>query len=271
MQIADLKHQVNQLQCNLSNRVSEVQSSVQNISSEVYRQLEKEASLLADSGWNYGEVNLDDYTVELQCSISPKEYQPEVTEAVLVSEAGEYPMTLENGAYIAKIEIPIFEESQVLKVQFREDGLVRTEALNWYLSPRYECLPTAFVESGGWSFSRNEDVWVLDLNGEVNIFLENKGGKFRAEEILLIQCIDGEEISREELPMEQMSAPDYYCELEKKIEVPFGCTFDLYIEVVDNYGLHHRNWLEHKIVDDAGNPVDENHDWWYGGEGRRYF
>lgn len=49
------------------------------------------------------------------------------------------------------------------------------------------------MESGGWSFSRNEDVWVPDLNGEVNIFLENKGGKFRAEEILLIQCIDGEE------------------------------------------------------------------------------
>ena len=271
VQISDLKQQVNHMRNDISNRISNVENSVQNISSEVYRQLEKEASLLADSQWEYGDVNMEDHTVMLRCSVCPKEYQPEVTKAVLLCGSEEYLMTLENGAYITDIRIPVFEESKVDQVQFCEAGVVRTEALNWYLSPRYECLTTVYADfSGTGSFSKNENVYVLDMSGDVNLYIESKGGNFHAEKIYLAEYIDEKEISREEIQAEQMSAMDYYYALEKKREVPFGCTYDLYIEVVDNYGLHHRNRLEHKAIDSEGNLVDADLEWWHGAEGSIY-
>ena len=95
VQIADLKQQVQNLSNDLTHRMSNVENSVQSISGEVYRQLEKEASLLADSAWSYGDVDLDTCTVEFQCSVSPKEYQPDVTKAVLLTGTGEYPMSLD--------------------------------------------------------------------------------------------------------------------------------------------------------------------------------
>lgn len=271
VQIADLKQQMQNLSNNLTHRMSDVENSVQNISSKIYRQLEKEASLLADSAWSYGDVDLDTYTVEFQCSVSPKEYQPEVTKAVLLTGTGEYPMSLENGVYTVKADVPIFEESQVMTVQFHENGVIRTEALDWYLNPRYECLPTAYADfSGGSSFYMEDVIRILDMDGELNINLESKGGKYKAEKFYLLQYIDGKEISREELSMEQESAQCYYLPWQRKFEVPFGCTYAIYVEVVDNLGLRHRIQMEGKTLDEEGEVVEDERDWWLYGEGSLY-
>ena len=89
-QVAALKKQVTQLQTNLSSQISRVDSSVQGISSQVCYQLEKEASLLSDSSYEYGSFDEASQSVLLDCSVTPKEFSPENTQAFLVVvEVGE--------------------------------------------------------------------------------------------------------------------------------------------------------------------------------------
>lgn len=218
VQIGSLKREIQNLQNNLGSRISDVEYSVNNISSSVYQQLEREASLVTNTEWIYGEMDLENYTILLHCTVSPKEYQPGVTEAVLISCQTEYPMILENGVYTADIQIPLFEETRIDQVQFREDGTVRTELLDWYLSPREQGVMNVYMDfAGGTSFGKEGDQFVLEMDGTVNLYTERKGDRFEIETVYLVEQIDEKESTREEIQVQQNSAMEYEFQIHKRV------------------------------------------------------
>lgn len=125
-------------------------SSVQAIYSTVGSQLERGASLLAGKEFRYeGEPDLANRTARLRCTVTPKEFSPDRTGATLYWSGGEAAMTLEQGAFSAVLELPLFSESSVSRVTFSQDGTLRTEALDWYFSPRTELLPCFYASFDG--------------------------------------------------------------------------------------------------------------------------
>ena len=78
-QISSLKRETQNLRNHLGNKISALENSLMNSTGYMETLLEKEASILAKAEWNYGELNREDYAVEISCHITPKEFHPEKT------------------------------------------------------------------------------------------------------------------------------------------------------------------------------------------------
>ena len=141
LHIYDLRQQILNSENNLRNYLYNVESSIDSIYYNIDTMLFEQATLLADSNWNYGEADIDAKSATIQCSVAPKEYRPDTTTAILICNDTEYPMALKNGEYTLALPLALFDESIISKVLFIDNGTVRTEALDWYITPRYEFLP----------------------------------------------------------------------------------------------------------------------------------
>lgn len=273
-QINHLKEQLQSLESNVSHNISNMESSISSIYSNIDMKLEEQSNLLANSDWTFGDPDIEDGTVKVKCTVSPKEYRPEGTRAILMCNGTEYPMLLENREYTVVIPISLFEESHVSKVQFIEDDTVYTENLDWYLSPRYDYLPMVYANFAGSADGKVKGgSYVKSYDGIIDINIEQEGDMVDVQSITMIECINEKETTRTEIPLSTTTStgesvnsienPAYfYYDLDKSVEILFNNTYSIYIEVVDSYNLHYRVLIDYEAIGDNGEPIDD-FEWWY--------
>lgn len=273
-QIADLRNEVRNKYGNISSQISNLNNQVMNISSNVSSTLEREASILAGMNYELKDPDIENLTVTLDASVTPKEYSESRTFATLYVGDDAYPMTREGGTFKASIKLPIFEQSVVTKVSFREGDTVRTEALNWWVDPREEAIVRTYANfGGGWSAEGDAEsrIQTIDINGSIDVDIYNKTGSYitKAEVVYLI---DGETVKTEiaELQNDNPREDENFWDsipIEDSIEVPYGSTLDICSVITDNYGLRHVNIAERIHVNDEGSMHDPEEDWiWRAGE-----
>ena len=289
-QISGLKQQLQNLDNNMNNRFSGVERMehiVNNIYANIDNRLSEQADLLASSGWKPSEVDIVAKTATIQCAVAPKEYRPDSTAAILICNDVQYPMTLQNGEYIVSLPLPLFENSAVSKVLFVDDGMVRTQSLDWDIYPRYNFLPDVTVQFMGEGSGKVKDgMFVWKMKGDAEIHVTQKGKIAAVQSISLITYIAGGETARTDIPLntkpsargntmlaeraeyEVVTPSDFYYPMDTSFEVPFNSTLELIVEVVDSYGLHYRGTLYHIDVDGSGRPQDTG--WWNGAESSIY-
>ena len=136
-QINGLKNEIEVLRSSLSGQISTVNSSVIDIYSNIDSKLKNEASLITASGYDYEELDVENGLVNMRIHITPKQYSPDKTEVSVYINENRYEMTLLNGDFVLDTKVPIFEDSTVSKAVFTEDGIIKTESLDWYFSPLY--------------------------------------------------------------------------------------------------------------------------------------
>lgn len=243
IQILSLRDQISSLQSNLNSQISDVNGSVQDIYSNVDDLLKKEASLLSEARWEYGDVDLEAKTVTLKCSVTAKEYSPDRTQASLTCGEEAYPMTLKNGTFTAEIPLPLFSSADVFHVVFADDDVRRTENLGWSFSPRYDFLPNVSAQYSGSMTSRGDG---YQRKGEVYVDVDT-GAPAEIRSITLVETLDGKIKGTKEMELEEPKG-DYYwhasCPIDKTYKIPAGSVQELYVEVVDGYGLHYRTLVD---------------------------
>ena len=284
-QIYDLKTRLYNYENNLSNWFSNLNNNVNNVYSVIDNRLTEQASILAGGTWEFGEVNIAKKTVDISCRVAPKEYRADSTEAVLILNGKEYPMTLKNGEYTAELKLSLFEDSIISKVLFIDGGVTRTEALDWYITPRYDFLPGMITNfSGNSNGSKKDGIYTLKYNGEMEIYLQQKGENNSIKAISMLEFIDGKETARTDIPLSTTPAPKkgvsysqpatpidhsfvnyfYTFGSEAAFDVPFGSTLELFIEVTDSYGLRYRVIFEYLSLDEDGNQTEQSGHFWRG-------
>lgn len=142
MKVSFLENKIQDLRTEMNSQFFQVSDEVRNITSNVRMAMEEQSNLLSQQSWEYGEIKVDNKEVELLFSVFPKEYSPKDTKASVIYNGTEYPMGFEGNQFTVTMNIPLFEDSLIERVVFQENGVVRTQALNLSLSPRYDCLPT---------------------------------------------------------------------------------------------------------------------------------
>lgn len=278
--ISDLQDKIRQLENNLNNNISMMQSNQNNAISYMEQMMEKEASILTDTQFSLGELNVADRTFVLSGNITPKEHQPGVTEAFLTINGKAYPMELVNGSYTIQLDLPLFEQVKVDKIEFHEGDVIRTETLDEQWSPRYELLPSVYGRLGGSGRgSAANGIYTWHRDGEIRISVEGKGQTIDVRSVSLIEELDGKEVARTEIPLtstesnrNEEPAPEpvpesgftvrgsetFYHEIHRNFEIPFGSTLELIVEVADGNGLCYQTVLEHWSVDENGKDVDSD-------------
>ena len=174
VKIGWLQNDIQNLKNTVNNNRSMLQSSIDSISSNVRYEMEQANNLLSDSSWNTGGLDVENKTATLYCYVVPKVYNPEKTFATIIHNGNEVPMTLENGRYVAEFAVSLFDDCNIENVQFREDGTIRTQQLNWMLNPRYDLVPTAYVYYSGESKQNYEGEKITrSYKGAVEIDFEH--------------------------------------------------------------------------------------------------
>lgn len=254
-QIYELKNEVRYLQGNINGYMSNIQNDINNITYNIQRTIEREANLLSDSGWeanNWENVNITENKVTVECYVVPKEYSLENTKAYIYCNDTAFPMTLENGRFVTDVTMPIFTDSYIEKVQFEENGTIRTEKLDWWFTPKTDILPIFYANAGGYSIHYKDDFALLKYNGYVDLHVEHNGkGYERTAEFIVL--VDGKEEWRKTIdlvsPVHSNKYADMYdIEISKDFEVKYGSTVETRVELKDSYGLTHSCPLENLTI-----------------------
>ena len=279
--ISNLQGEIRQMENRLNSSISNVQSNQSNAIAYMQQLMEQEASILAHTDFSLSELDFANKTFVLNGSVTPKEHQPGVTEAFLTVNGKACPMQLTNGVYTLRLDLPLFEEARVDKVEFREGDVIRTETLEKQWSPRYELLPqvNGRLSGSGRGFAAN-GVYTWQREGEVHISVEGKGQVIDVRSVTLVEELDGVEIARTQIPLtstesnrgnnakEEPAPPTsgtqvngtetFYHTVDRAFDIPFGSTLELIAEVTDGNDLHYRVVLEHWAIDESGMPVDDH-------------
>lgn len=303
--IVALEDQLRMTENHLTNQVQQLRSDMNNLRYNIQSTLEEQASLLADHRWEYGEADMENQTVELHCSVTPKEFSAGSTTATLVTGEQEHPMELQNGSFVTTLDLPLLANESDWKVLFRNGNTVRTELLDWYLSPRYDYLPALHADISGSSYlntNTKEKVSVYTRDQQIHIDIEATV-PFGVQSAAIIEVLDGKEVKRTPITLNPGTVYDeveaasglftesevsvavsedgtevydrtsyyYYDMLTDPIEIPFGSTLEIFVEVVDSYGLYHRVKIDHQSIDNTGGLVHDEDEWmWRGSEGLIY-
>lgn len=278
--ISNLQGEIRQMENRLNSSISNVQSNQSNAIAYMQQLMEKEASILTHTDFSLGELDLANKTFVFSGSVTPKEHQPGVTEAFLTVNGKAYPMQLANGVYTIQLDLPLFEEARVDKVEFHEGDVIRTETLDKQWSPRYELLPQINGRlSGSGRGSAANGVYTWHREGEIRVSVEGKGQAIDVRSVAILEVLDGSEVARTEIPLtstksnrNEEPAPEpvpesgftvrgsetFYHEIDRDFNIPYGSTLELAVEVVDGNGLRYRTVLEHWSVNEKGENVDDD-------------
>jgi len=260
VKISGLQNEVRRLQNDVNNSQSMLQSSINSISSNVSYEMEQANNLLSDSSWSTGGLDIQNKTAVFSCYVVPKVYNPEKTAATIIYNGTEVPMTLENGRYVAEFAVPVFDDCNIDNVQFREDGTIRTQQLNWRINPRYDMIPAAYMYYTG-SSSQNykkEDI-TRTYKGAVEIDFEHKGFAGEIKDVEIVLLLNGEEEWRCTPVLEEHHKDEYIAHYAADIEYSFdikrGDNIKMYADIVDANGWVYRSTLEDVNISEKGNPV----------------
>ena len=289
--ISALEDRLYSLQNSVSNMHSVLHDDIRNIATNVKNSVEEGNNLLSTSSYSLEDPNLKNGTVDLSCIVTLKEFEPDGTTAVLTCNDQEYPMNLKNGDFVAKFPVSIFEESRVTEVSFSKDGVVRTQALDWYISPRDEFIPRLHASFSGTSSGsvKGANTYNWNKNGTLHVSVEQKGGMdYEVESLDLIRLIDGVEAERISItnyfpndntayfgksPLIHIINEDPLnldLEMKETFECPFGSTMLLIVEMTDNSGYIHRAIVDEITVDADGKLQDDTIPRWHGAAGNIY-
>ena len=276
-QIYTLKNEMQVLRKRMDNKYDQLDRNINDIYSNVDYQLKKQADLLNEYSWEYISADIQAGTAVVRCSMQPKEYTTS-TEAVIVVDGKDTPMSFENGEYTAFVTVPLYNDSVVGNVYFTDGNSVRSQKLNWGISPRSEFLTNVYAQfnNGGGTGSHNDDgAMIWEYSGTVTIDAERKGKSVDIQNVYLITEKNGDIINRQELSVKEGIENRYqnsnakpepdgkYTQdtnsislmYEKQIEISLekGSEVLLKTEVVDADGLHHITIIEGWRLDSDGN------------------
>lgn len=255
IQIGSLKTEIQNTKNQLNNQISRMENSFWQSSSNMEEILKQGASILAKAEWEYGAFDTDALTVDILCSVTPKEYDPAKTTASILLGNTEIPMTYENGTYRTKTSVSLFEETKISKVLFYEGDVIRAEGLDWVFMPLSEYLPSidAYLGGNSMQFDKKDTVsW--STHGGMDVFVGKKEEGYSVTSVTLVRCLDEREVDRVELQLEndQDFSEDYFFEVDLNYEIPFGTTQDIFVDIEDTMGFRCRVCVDHTTITEDG-------------------
>lgn len=252
----------------LNSKIMNLQQEQQNTTNRLYDEImelryeleemqetaKKEASMISEVFYDFGEVNPTEHTAEIFFSVVPKSYSEE-TEVSMVFR-GEKLALMNNGRglFTGSTIVPIFEDFyEKCMINITEGDVTKTEV--WEDAPQgrqcFKCLPVLFIGGrGGSQMSKNS----LRVEYEYELYPEY-ADSFRNVTLMVKKgdtIVDELEFVNNRVSIEQR----YSIEKGEK-----GETIEFYIKGVDEYGyIHERLESTWDIGEGAGNEAYGTYD-----------
>ena len=264
VQMSNLKTDISNMRSNMGNQISNISTNINNSYSYIEEALEKEASIVSNAEWEFGNMDIEARTIEVKAYVIPKEYQPDVTQAFFICGDEEIPAEYNNGKYEVTMEVPLFEDVNIPSIIFKENEMIRTESLEWIFNPRNELLPFVYAYNlGSVGFGKSKDkentgTWIFSGDLDIDIAAKDME-EFEVEKAEIIRYIDEKEVERIDINLSSMiDRTRISHNWNPTFEIPYGSKHDIFVEVTMQCGLVYRAQISCCGMDEHGNPIEDN-------------
>lgn len=243
--ITNLQNELMNTRNALSNKIWGVQYELD----EMQRQAKKEASMISEVSYDFGEINTKEHTVEMNFRVVPKSYSEE-TELSLKFGGETIALTNDGrGTFSGNRVFSIFEEVYEEGMIFvTEGGVTKTEV--WEEVPKrrlyYECLPMLGVMSSSLSYTKGKEN--VRIQGHFQVMSKEKN--VAAFQNLTLYVKNGNAVIDEIVP------EDGYVSLDRKYPVKDGDSVSFFVKGVDEYGYIHEMFVSGWNTDDMATEVE---------------
>ena len=234
----------------LNSKIMNLQQELQNTTNRLYDEImelryeldemqeaaKKEASMISEVTYDFGEINAEEHTVEMIFSVVPKSYSVETEVSLNYRDKA---MNLTNngaGIFTGSTVLPIFEEYyENSLISVTEGGVTKTEASEALPkdSLEYYCLPMFHTMTSSTGFQKKKNSVIVDIE----LQMMSKGDDLEQfHDMVLYVEKDGTVI--DEIPL-----IDGTIDLERSYPAKEGECLDYYIRAVDIYGYIHEEYL----------------------------
>lgn len=232
--------------CSLNSKIMNLQQELQNTTNRLYDEMmvlqyelgemqekaKKEASVISEIYYDFGEIDTENHVVEMKFWVFPKSYSAE-TEVVLNYWGENILLTNDgNGRFSGSQTVPLYEEVwDEGMICVTENGVTKTEV--WEEAPKgsmlFECLPKLILMES--TFGSEERKGKISVEGEMYLVPSDKNAApFQA---MMFYVRKGQEVL-EEIPLN-----DGHISFNLSYEVEKGESIDMYVTGVDEYGYLH--------------------------------
>jgi hypothetical protein len=199
--------------------------------------MKKEASIISDVTYDFGEINTEEHTAEMIFRVVPKSYSGETE--ISLCYMGETIVLTNNGAgiFTGSTVLPIFKEYyEDALFCITEGGVTKTEM--WEDLPKdglqYYCLPMFHTMHCSTGFQKGKDS--VRVNIELQMLTKGDGylEQFRDQTLY---------VKKDSTVIDEIPLVNDAIVLDKSYPAKEGENFDFYIRAVDQYGYIHEEYV----------------------------
>ena len=279
-------YKINALESDLKNldyswerQNQQIINQVQSIYQNVDEKLREEASLLSSVAAEYGDIDLENHTIDVTVKLVPKLISDDLK--IQISMNGRKAELSRDGNYfIGTIPVDIYNVGEQMLMTIDTATGTQTQYLS-EIRVEYlwgERIPSLYYSdiSGQATFAEGK----YTLNGHINIncspAVQTPDVTF--ESFILVTEFNGKEISKEDITSEVLNYEAYpngvywYDTYQMECEAVEGDELGIYLEATDSLGYLHRMLLHHwKVLDGATAEAVDGSEYIYSPDGTRIF
>ena len=242
-----LENEIDQLKESMHSQHQILMNQVESIYNNVDQKLQEEASLLSGVSAEYGELNLENHTIDVTVKLVPKLISDDMNVQVSI-DGRSTDLSRDGSAFSGTIAVDIYNVGELMLMTIETDSCTQTQ----YLSEiRTEYLWEGKIPSlyhcdisGNGTFTEGK----YTLNGTIDINcspIENTPD-INFEKFVLVTEHNGTEINREDITTEVLNYQTYphggywRDEYTMECEAKEGDDVRIYLEATDSLGYLHR-------------------------------
>ena len=252
VQIGLLNERIDQLQNGMHNQHQQFMNQIESIYTNVDRQLKEEASLLSGVDAEYGEINLEDHTIDVTVKLVPKLISEDMKISVSINGRSA-DLTKSGSVFTGTIPVAIYNMGELMLMSIETATGTQTQYLS-EIQVEYlwsERIPSLYYcdVSGQGSFT--EGKYFFDGHIDINCSPTEQTPDVSFEKFVLVTERNGTEIDREDITDDVMNYEAYphgvYWRDEYKMECEAkeGDDVRIYLEATDSLGYLHRMLIHH--------------------------
>lgn len=247
VKINDLELRIRNLQGYTNSSISMLENSMNSIYTNVDQQLKEEASLLSGVEVEYGEINLNDHTIDVTVKLVPKLISEDMRISISINgRSAELAKT--GSAFTGTIPVDIYNMGELILMSIETEAGAQTQYLS-EIQVEYlwsERIPSLYYcdISGQGSFTDGK--YSFDGRIDINCSPSEQTPNVRFEKFILATERNGTEINREDITEDVLNYEAYphgvYWRDEYKMECEAreGDDVRIYLEATDSLGYLHR-------------------------------
>ena len=252
VKINDLELRIRNLQGYMNSSVSMLENSINSIYNNVDQQLKEEANLLSGVEAEYGDINIDDHTIDVTVKLVPKLISEDMKISVSINGRNA-DLTKTGSAFTGTIPVDIYNKDELMFMSIETEAGIQTQYLSeiqvvhlWdtRIPSLYYCdlSGTGTFGEGKYSLTGELDINCSPVEQTPNVSFE----KF-----VLVTELNGKEINREDISQNVLNYQNYphgvyfRHDYQMECEAVEGDDLSIYLEATDSLGYLHRMLIHH--------------------------